>query len=47
MSVVWGEKDVLTPSEVIASYTELLLIEDLERQSKFLVAKEQWKILLL
>lgn len=39
--MVLGEKDVLTQSEVIASYIELLLVEDLERQSKFLVAKEQ------
>lgn len=46
MSLVWGEEDVLTQSEVIASYIELLLVEDLERQSKFLVAKEQGKILL-
>lgn len=46
MSLVWGEEDVLTQSEVIASYIELLLVEDLERQSKVLVAKEQGKILL-
>lgn len=47
MSLVWGEEDVLTQSEVIASYIELLLVEDLERQSKLLGAKEQRKILLL
>lgn len=47
MSLVLGEEDVLTQSEVIASFIELLLVEDLEKQSKFLVAKEQGKILLL
>lgn len=47
MSLVLEEEYELTQSEVIASYMELLLVEDLERQSKFLVAKEQGKILFL
>lgn len=45
MSLIWGEEGVLTQSEVIARYIELLLVEDLERLSKFLVAKEQGKTL--